>query len=214
MNKKRTMLLTGMAGLALLIGSASCGPRPTTKESAMTPPPDPGQLETATFAAGCFWCTEAVFQAIDGVVTVVSGYIGGDVPDPTYKQVCSGRTGHAEATQIAFDPAKVSYEELLDLFWRMHDPTSLNRQGADVGTQYRSAIFTHSPEQQTKAEASRDAIGKSVFKRDPIVTEIVPATTFYPAEDYHQDYFQNNANAPYCTLVIKPKLRKLKLDKK
>ncbi len=179
----------------------------------MKTPVDPSLLETATFAAGCFWCTEAVFQSIDGVAKVVSGYIGGKVPDPTYKQICTGNTGHAEATEIMFDPTQVSYNDLLDLFWRMHDPTTLNRQGADVGTQYRSAIFTHSPEQHEQAEASRDALAKANPKSDPIVTQIVPATTFYPAEDYHQDYFQNNADAPYCSFVIKPKLRKLKLDK-
>ena len=179
----------------------------------MKTPVDPSQLETATLAAGCFWCTEAVFQAIDGVERVESGYIGGTVLNPTYKQVCSGTTGHAEATQITFDPNQVSYDEILDLFWRMHDPTTLNRQGADVGTQYRSAIFTHSPEQQKRAQASRDALAAANPKSAPIVTEIVPATTFYPAEDYHQDYFQNNANAPYCSFVIKPKLKKLKLDK-
>ncbi|MDP6630277.1 MAG: peptide-methionine (S)-S-oxide reductase MsrA [Kiritimatiellia bacterium] len=179
----------------------------------MKTPVDPSQLETATLAAGCFWCTEAVFQALDGVETVVSGYTGGAVPSPTYKQICGGQTGHAEATQISFDPKQVSYDELLDLFWRMHDPTTPNRQGADVGTQYRSAIFAHSSEQQQQAEASRDALAKNNPKLAPIVTEIVPATIFYPAEDYHQDYFQNNANAPYCSFVIKPKLRKLKLDK-
>ncbi len=179
----------------------------------MKTPVDPSQLETATFASGCFWCAEAIFQAIEGVDKVVSGYSGGSVPNPTYKQVCSGTTGHAEATQVTFDPKQVSYNELLDLFWRMHDPTTLNRQGADVGTQYRSAIFTHSPEQQAKATASRDALTAANPEADPVVTEIIPASIFYPAEDYHQDYFQNNANAPYCSFVIKPKLRKLKLDK-
>ena len=177
------------------------------------PTPDvPKTTEIATLAAGCFWCTEAVFEAIDGVTAVTSGYIGGQTADPTYKQVCSGATGHAEATQITFDPERVSYGELLDLFWRMHDATTLNRQGADVGTQYRSAIFTHSEEQKAQAEASRAALTKAKPKGDPIVTEITPATIFYPAENYHQDYFQNNAEAPYCSFVIKPKLRKLKLD--
>jgi len=177
------------------------------------PPSDvPKKLETATVAAGCFWCVEAIFQSIDGVESVMSGYIGGAPPNPTYKQVCSGQTGHAEATQITFDANRVSYPELLDWFWRMHDPTTPDRQGADVGTQYRSGIFTHSELQKEQAEASRAALAKADPKMKPIVTEIVPATTFYPAEDYHQDYFNNNADAPYCSFVIKPKLHKLKLD--
>lgn len=178
----------------------------------MPTPEVPKTTEIATLAAGCFWCTEAVFEAIDGVTAVTSGYIGGQTADPTYKQVCSGATGHAEATQITFDPERVSYGELLDLFWRMHDATTLNRQGADIGTQYRSAIFTHSEEQKAQAEASRAALAQAKPKGDPIVTEITPATTFYPAENHQQDYFQNNAEAPYCSFVIKPKLRKLKLD--
>ena len=177
------------------------------------PPSDvPKKLETATFGAGCFWCVEAIFQSIDGVETVMSGYSGGTVPNPTYKQVCSGQTGHAEATQITFDANQISYPELLDWFWRMHDPTTPDRQGADVGTQYRSAIFTHSELQQEQAEASRAALARAEPKMKPVVTEIVPATIFYPAEDYHQDYFNNNASAPYCSIVIKPKLHKLKLD--
>ncbi|MBN1673739.1 MAG: peptide-methionine (S)-S-oxide reductase MsrA [Kiritimatiellae bacterium] len=166
--------------------------------------------ETATFGAGCFWCVEAVFEQVPGVRSVVSGYTGGHVPSPTYKQVCSGRTGHAEAVQIEFDPAVVSYGELLAIFWRVHDPTALNRQGADIGTQYRSAIFYHSEAQRGAAEASRAAAEKEGLYAAPIVTEIVPASDFYKAEGYHQDYYENNSSAPYCRVVITPKLRKLK----
>ena len=172
-----------------------------------------GTVEVATFSAGCFWCSEAVFQQLEGVKSVRPGYTGGHTRNPTYKQVCSGKTGHAESVQIEYDPRKVSYERLLDLFWRMHDPTTPNRQGADVGTQYRSAIFYHSEAQRRTAEASREALGKSGKYAQPIVTEIVPASDFYPAEDYHQDYFKNNPNAPYCRFVIVPKLEKLGLEK-
>ena len=167
------------------------------------------KTETATFGAGCFWCTEAVFELLAGVIDARSGYMGGQVKNPTYKQVCTGTTGHAEVTQVTFDPAKATYTELLDLFWRMHDPTTRNRQGADVGTQYRSAIFTHNDNQKVVAEKSKRDLDKSgTFKR-PVVTEITPAATFYPAEDYHQDYFASNPDAGYCRLVIRPKLKKL-----
>lgn len=170
-------------------------------------PENSSRLETATLAAGCFWCTEAVFENLPGVESVSVGYTGGAVKDPTYEEVCSGNTGHAEAAQIRFDPSKISYEELLDVFWQVHDPTSLNRQGADVGTQYRSAIFYHSDEQKKAAERSRDKFQKKVSDR--IVTEIVPASEFYEAEEYHQDYYRNNPAAPYCRIVIAPKLKKL-----
>ncbi len=164
--------------------------------------------ETATFGAGCFWCTEAVFEGVPGVRSVASGYMGGTVENPSYKQVCTGRTGHAEVSQIVFDPAVVGYDDLLDLFWRMHDPTTLNRQGADRGTQYRSAVFYHSAEQQRAAEASRERAQERLA--DPIVTDITAATAFYPAEAYHQDYFRRNPDAAYCRMVIAPKLKKLK----
>lgn len=164
-------------------------------------------FEKATFGAGCFWCVEAVFERLDGVQSVVSGYAGGTKEHPTYEEVCSGRTGHAEVAQITFDPAKVSYEQLLGLFWKSHDPTTLNRQGADVGTQYRSVIFYHDERQKDTAEHSKQQAKSMVA--DPIVTEIQPLTTFYEAENYHQDYYRNNANAPYCRMVIKPKLEKL-----
>lgn len=163
--------------------------------------------ELATFAGGCFWCIEAVFETTDGVKSVTSGYAGGTTENPTYQEVCTGRTGHAEVAQIEFDPVKVSYEQLLETFWHAHDPTTLNRQGADVGTQYRSAIFYHNDAQKLAAEKSKKAAAP-LFDR-PIVTEIVPLTKFYKAENYHQDYFRNHQNAPYCTVVIRPKLQKV-----
>lgn len=167
-------------------------------------------MEKATFGAGCFWCVEAVFERLDGVQDVQSGYAGGQTVNPTYDDVCTGSTGHAEVIQITFDPGKIPYEKLLDLFWKAHDPTTLNRQGADVGTQYRSVIFTHSSHQKAAAEASKAAAAKSF--RNPIVTEIRTLDTFYPAETYHQDYFRKNPDAPYCRIVIQPKLNKLNPD--
>jgi peptide-methionine (S)-S-oxide reductase len=164
-------------------------------------------LEKATFGGGCFWCVEAVFEELEGVRSVVSGYAGGSNENPTYEEVCSGTTGHAEVVQITFDPGTVSYEELLDTFWRAHDPTTLNRQGADMGTQYRSVVFTHSEVQREAAERSKNELTKKF--EEPIVTEIVPLEQFYVAEEYHQDYFRNNPNAAYCVFVIQPKLRKL-----
>lgn len=167
--------------------------------------------ELATFAAGCFWCVEAVMERLPGVLDVTSGYTGGSVPSPTYEQVSAGRTGHAEAIRVRFDPAAVSFETLLETFWSMHDPTTPNRQGADVGSQYRSAIFYHGEPQRLAAEASKRALTNGKAYPDPIMTEIVPAAEFYPAEKYHQDYFNRNTQAPYCKAVILPKLRKLKL---
>lgn len=168
------------------------------------------QLAQATLGGGCFWCVEAVFETEPGVTAVKSGYAGGTTPDPTYDEVCSGNTGHAEVIQITFDPEVVSYAKLLDLFWEAHDPTTLNRQGADVGTQYRSIILYHDEAQRKVAEESKTAAQKS-FSR-PIVTEIVPLTDFFPAEDHHQDYFRRNGRAPYCQFVIAPKLKKLGRD--
>jgi len=165
-------------------------------------------MEQATFGAGCFWCVEAVFERLNGVQSVVAGYAGGHTPNPTYEEVCTGTTGHAEVAQITFDPSRISYAQLLEVFWEAHDPTTLNRQGADVGTQYRSAIFTHSAEQQKTAEASRVEAQKHFSK--PIVTEILPLDRFTAAENYHQDYYRTNPNAPYCRVVITPKLEKLK----
>lgn len=168
------------------------------------------QLEKATFGAGCFWCVEAVFERLPGVHSVVAGYAGGTTPNPTYKEVCSGTTGHAEVAQITFDPSKISYERLLEVFWEAHDPTTLNRQGADVGTQYRSVIFYHNERQKIAAEKSK--MKAQQHFRDPIVTQIQQLPHFYEAENYHQDYYRNNPNAPYCTFVIKPRLKKLKLE--
>jgi peptide-methionine (S)-S-oxide reductase len=161
----------------------------------------------ATFGGGCFWCIEAVFEKLEGVKSVRSGYAGGRTENPTYQQVCTGNTGHAEVVQIDFDPAIVRYEQLLELFWEAHDPTTLNRQGADEGTQYRSIILYQDEAQKLAAEKSKREASKR-FK-GPIVTEIVPATTFHPAETYHQDYFRNNPRNPYCAAVISPKLKKL-----
>ena len=166
------------------------------------------KLEVATFGEGCFWCTEAVFERLEGVEKVVSGYAGGHVRNPSYKEVCTGQTGHAEVCQIFFDPDVITYEELLDVFWHTHDPTTLNRQGNDIGSQYRSVIFFHNEEQKKVAEASRIDMDASGTFGDPIVTEIKPFDNFYEAEDYHQDYFANNPNQPYCTFVVKPKVNK------
>ncbi len=167
------------------------------------------KFEKATFGAGCFWCVEAVFERLPGVQSVVAGYAGGTKANPTYEEVCSGRTGHAEVAQITFDPAVITYDQLLEWLWKAHDPTTLNRQGADAGTQYRSAIFYESEAQKKSAERSK-ANAQRDFA-DPIVTEIQPLKAFYEAENYHQDYFRVNPNAPYCQFVIKPKLEKLKL---
>lgn len=170
--------------------------------------PDLPNLEIATLGGGCFWCIEAVYEPIEGVESVVSGYAGGHVKNPTYHQVSSGETGHAEVTQISYDPNVISYEEILDLFWQAHDPTTLNRQGNDVGPQYRSIILYHNDQQKQVAEQS---LKKAQEQFDqPIVTEIQPMTDFYPAEDYHQDFYENNPNHPYSVFVIKPKLEKLK----
>jgi peptide-methionine (S)-S-oxide reductase len=166
--------------------------------------------EIATFAAGCFWCVEAQFQQLNGVSKVESGYTGGHVPNPTYKQVCTGATGHAEACNIYYDPAKISYDELLAAFWTAHDPTQLNRQGNDEGTQYRSAIFYHNEEQKKKAEEYKRKLNEEHAYNGPVVTEISPYTTFYKAEDYHQNYYNENGSQPYCTFVVKPKLDKFK----
>jgi peptide-methionine (S)-S-oxide reductase len=167
-------------------------------------------MEIATFAGGCFWCTEAIFLEIDGVEKVVSGYIGGKTLNPTYKDICSGETGHAEAIQITFDPKKVAYEDLLEVFFGTHDPTTLNRQGADVGTQYRSEIFYHSEVQKDKAENYISLIGREKLYDKEIVTKVSKATVFYPAEEYHQNYYNQNAEQGYCQMVIAPKLEKLR----
>jgi peptide-methionine (S)-S-oxide reductase len=167
-------------------------------------------LQKATFGAGCFWCTEAVFLSVKGVKKVESGYSGGKVKNPTYEAVCTGLTGHAEVTQITFDPAVVSYESMLEIFWNTHDPTTLNRQGADHGTQYRSVVFYHNDEQKKIAEQYKQQLEASHVYKNPIVTEISPLTTFYVAEDYHQNYFALNPEQQYCQYVIRPKVEKFK----
>ena len=172
--------------------------------------------EVATLAGGCFWCLEAVYKELRGVEKVVSGYAGGHVKNPTYHQVCTGSTGHAEVVQITFNPQEVSFKEILQVFFTIHDPTTLNRQGYDEGTQYRSAIFYHTPEQRQIAEQTIAELTAEKIWDDPIVTEIVPLSEFYPAEDYHQDYFENNPNQPYCRAVVEPKVAKFRkyfLDK-
>src|ERR671928_1161107 len=168
------------------------------------------KTDTATFGTGCFWCTEAIFEQLEGVVKVTSGYMGGKVKNPTYKEVCTGETGHAECVQVVYEPSKISYDELLKVFFQVHDPTSLNRQGADVGTQYRSAIFYHSPEQKATAEKVIKELSAEHLWNDPVVTEVVPFHVFYRAEDYHQEYFQRNEGQPYCQVVIAPKVAKFR----
>jgi peptide-methionine (S)-S-oxide reductase len=189
--------------------------RPMHSPSTNTNPEEQSVANTrqqAVLGAGCFWCVEAIFQRIPGVVSVEPGYAGGHVANPTYKQVCAGTTGHAEVTRIEFDPSQVSYAELLDVFWRAHDPTTLNRQGADVGTQYRSVVFYLGEEQKRIAEESKRSAQASGKFASPIVTAVEPLAAFYQAEDYHRDYYEQNRNAPYCQIVIRPKLEKLGLD--
>jgi len=173
-------------------------------------PTAPANKEAITLAGGCFWCLEAVYDRMKGVESVESGYMGGQTPDPTYEQVCTGRTGHAEVVRVGFDPKVVSAREILEVFFAIHDPTTLNRQGHDVGTQYRSAIFYHSPAQKAAAEAVIADLTKEHVFDSPIVTEVVPAGPFYPAEDYHQDYFARNPSQPYCVYVVTPKLAKFR----
>lgn len=207
--KRRSLL-----ALLLAIPSlASCEPEKAMPADAKLPaaaPKVPEGSEVITLGAGCFWCIEAAYRQLDGVQAAVSGYMGGTVADPTYEQICEGTTGHAEVVQVVYDPKKISAEKILAWFWDLHDPTTLNRQGADVGTQYRSAIFFHSDAQKALAEASKKA-AQANFKT-PIVTEITKAATFYPAENYHQDFYnQNKSKNGYCRVVIEPKLKKLKL---
>ncbi len=166
------------------------------------------KTDTATFGTGCFWCTEALFQQLEGVLKVTSGYSGGHVANPTYEQVCEKTTGHAEVCQVVYDPSKISYDELLEVFWQTHDPTTLNRQGNDIGPQYRSVIFYHNDEQHKKAEHYKAELDKSGAFSNPIVTAIEPYKNFYSAEKYHQDYYNNNGSQPYCYYVIRPKVEK------
>ena len=167
-------------------------------------------LEVATLAGGCFWCIEEVFREVDGVENVVSGYTGGTIVNPTYEQVCTGKTGHAEAVQVKFNPSKLSYREILEIFFSVHDPTTLNRQGADVGTQYRSSIFYHNEQQKRVAEELTGELSRAQLWNRPIVTQIVPLGTFYPADVYHQEYFSRHPEQAYCQMVISPKISKFR----
>lgn len=204
---------------AVAVSLTSCGRSSTAKEpifkdieplESTNMSEQSGVLETATFGAGCFWCVEAVFQRLEGVESVASGYSGGKVKNPTYREVTTGRTGHAEVIQLTYDPSVITFDELLEIFWQTHDPTTLNRQGADVGTQYRSAIFYHTEEQRAKAEFYKEKLNAEHVFPNPIVTEITEFEAFYVAEDYHQDYYNLNGSQPYCTFVIDPKVDKLK----
>jgi len=189
--------------------AATPAPKTPTETPAMASTPPPAPTALATFGGGCFWCTEAVFLRLKGVVSVASGYAGGTVANPTYEQVSSGETGHAEVIQVTFDPTQVKYDALLEVFFKTHDPTTLNRQGADVGTQYRSVIFTHDDAQKKTAEEVKAALEAAKAFDRPIVTEITPYKAFYKAEDYHQGYYDANPRAGYCRVVIAPKLEKL-----
>jgi peptide-methionine (S)-S-oxide reductase len=195
--------------MVLLVVGSSCGQKSKGEKTTTVTETKPG-MELATFGSGCFWCTEAIFLNVKGVEKVESGYSGGKVKNPTYREVCSGLTGHAEVIQVTYDPKVVSYDELLEIFWQTHDPTTLNRQGADEGTQYRSVVFYHNDEQKTLAAGYKKKLTEAKAFDDPIVTEISPFTIFYKAEDYHQNYYNLNGSAPYCSFVIKPKLDKFK----
>jgi len=208
-----------VALVALAAGAAIYGGKRNMSETQPDPQPQsaaeakqglPTDLETATFGAGCFWCTEAVFQQLKGVHSAVSGYSGGATKDPTYEQVCTGSTGHAEVIHLAFDPKAITYPELLEVFWKTHDPTTLNRQGIDFGTQYRSAIFHHNEEQKRLAERYKQELDAAGAFSAPIVTEITAFSEFYPAEDYHQKYFEANPRQPYCAAIIRPKVDKVR----
>lgn len=217
------LVLAASCVLASCSGSSEPEPaKDVTKDEAIDAPvvvtddmkiENPDSLEIATLGGGCFWCTEAVMERLEGVVDVVSGYMGGHVDNPTYEQICEKTTGHAEVIQVSFDPSKISYEELLEVFWQAHDPTTLNQQGNDHGPQYRSAIFYHSAEQRNLAEQSKAALDAVGIYGDPAVTEITQASTFWPAEEHHQDYYRQNKNSnPYCRVVISPKMKKLGLE--
>ncbi|MBL0358797.1 MAG: peptide-methionine (S)-S-oxide reductase MsrA [Chitinophagaceae bacterium] len=201
-------LLTMLSLVSGLISCAEPGNK-TVKIKSMENNIQPGQkTDTATFGTGCFWCTEAIFQQVEGVIKVSSGYSGGYSENPTYKEVCTGTTGHAECLNIVYDPAKVSFDELLEMFWQVHDPTTLNRQGADVGTQYRSVVFFHNEEQKANVEKYKAELDKSGAWDNPVVTTLEPFTKFYAAEDYHQNYYNDNKGEGYCQFVIRPKVEK------
>lgn len=202
------MFKTILLSATLILGLSSCAQKKTTsKTTNMSETTNTNSLK-ATFGTGCFWCTEAIFQQLDGVLKVTSGYSGGSVENPTYKQVCTGQTGHAECLDIEYDSSKISFDELLEVFWQTHDPTTLNRQGNDEGTQYRSVVFYHNDEQKTITEKYIADLDKSGSWPNPIVTTLEPFVKFYPAEDYHQNYFNNNGDNPYCQMVVRPKVEK------
>jgi peptide-methionine (S)-S-oxide reductase len=180
------------------------------KPTSETGQPDSDEAGIATFGAGCFWCVEAVFQQVDGVLSVESGYCGGTVENPTYRQICEGDTGHAEVCQIRYDPSKITFDDLLEIFWKTHDPTTLNRQGNDIGTQYRSVVFYHDERQKALAEQRKKQLEAAGVWQDPIVTEISPAAKFYKAEDYHHNYYVDNPSQGYCQVVIRPKVEKFR----
>ena len=206
--KTRTLSL-----LILLIAGASCGQQKDSENITTIMDNELNEktgLALATFGNGCFWCTEVIFQQLKGVSRVVSGYAGGKVKKPTYKEVCSGLTGHAEVIQLTYDPNQISFAELLEVFWQTHDPTTINRQGADVGTQYRSVVFYHNEEQKQLAETYKSKLNESGAFENPVITEISPISEYYPAEDHHQNYYNLNGSAPYCSYVIQPKLDKFK----
>jgi methionine-S-sulfoxide reductase len=204
----------GVSLVALVFAGSPNMPNSTDQNPPARPsnsqPTDSSKLETATFASGCFWCSEAVFQQLRGVKSVVSGYSGGLAENPTYEEVCSGTTGYAEAIQVTFDPTVIPYTDLLQVFWQTHDPTTLNRQGNDIGTQYRSAVFYHNDQQRKVAEEYKQQLDSSKTFSGPIVTEITQYTNFIPAEKYHQDYYQQNPNQGYCQYVIRPKVEKFR----
>lgn len=204
-----------LTALGLVTGLISCAEQPTNAKiksmdnnTTINDTTTTGITDTATFGTGCFWCTEAIFQQVDGVVKVTSGYAGGQTENPNYKEVCSGTTGHAECLNIVYDTSKITFDELLEIFWQVHDPTTLNRQGADAGTQYRSVVFYHNAEQKAKVEKYKAELDKSGAWDNPIVTTLEPLTKFYPAEDYHQNYYNDNTGQGYCQFVIRPKVEK------
>ena len=202
------MIFRPIIAALLFITLASCSGRPLQPQSSMEK--QNTNTDTATFGAGCFWCVEAQFQLLDGVLSVTSGFSGGTIKNPSYKEVCTGTTGHAEVCQIVFDTTKISYDEMLHAFWKSHDPTQLNRQGNDEGTQYRSVIFYHNEHQHSVAEAYKKKLNDSGAYDKPVVTEISTAAPFYKAEDYHQNYFSQNGEQPYCQFVIQPKVEKFR----
>jgi peptide-methionine (S)-S-oxide reductase len=216
MNSLKLNIVSAISFFTIAFFTFACGQTKTTRtmnkdettKTSTNTPQNTSNIDTATFGAGCFWCVEAVFQRLEGVQSIKSGYSGGTVKNPTYKEVCEGTTGHAEVCQIVYDKTKITFDELLEVFWKTHDPTTLNRQGNDFGTQYRSAIFYHNEEQKQIAEKYKTEINKSGAYPNPIITEITALTNYYPAEDYHQNYFNQNGSQSYCQFVIQPKVEK------